>query len=257
MPNSPPASGLAAVDITVRYGGVVANDGVSLAAEPGTVVGLIGPNGAGKTTFVDALTGFTRASGSVSVDGGRIDGMSVHRRRHMGLARTWQAGELFDSMSVLDNVLVSGIGPGWATIARDLTRRRGRAVAEAYEVLALLGIAEAAVQRPTELPLGMQRLVGVARAIFGQSKVLLLDEPAAGLDSHESREFGGKLRELAARGLAIVLVDHDMNLVFGVCDTVCVLDFGRVIATGSPREIRDNEAVLKAYLGGSAMVEQG
>lgn len=249
--------GLSARGVTVHYGGVAANEDVSLSVQPGTVVGLIGPNGAGKTTFIDALTGFARYDGTVVVGGVPIDGKAPHVRRRAGLARTWQAGELFDSMTVLDNVLVPTIGGGWGTLIKDIFRRSRSDVAAAEAVLDALGIREMKGMRPSELPLGTQRLVGVARALAGSTSVVLLDEPAAGLDMHESAAFGDRLRDLAARGLAILLVDHDMNLVFSACDEVYVLDFGRVIARGDPASVREDAAVKNAYLGAATSVETG
>jgi branched-chain amino acid transport system ATP-binding protein len=247
-----PTEGLVAEQITVQYGGVLANDRVSICVEPGQVVGLIGPNGAGKTSFIDALSGFTPAEGKISLSGTRLDGLSPHRRRRLGLGRTWQAGELFDSLTVLENVLVAERGVGFRTVLRDLGIGRKLDPRPAMAVLDRLGLAEFSDKRPGELPLGMQRVVGVARAMAGASKVLLLDEPAAGLDTEESHEFGNRLKDLARSGYGTLLVDHDIDLVFQACSQIYVLDFGRIIASGPADKVRTDPLVLEAYLGADA-----
>jgi branched-chain amino acid transport system ATP-binding protein len=247
--------GLVATDVTVRYGGVTANQDVSISVEPGQIVGLIGPNGAGKTSFIDAISGFTAASGSVTLSGQRIDNLPPHRRRAAGIARTWQAGELFDSLTVRENVMVADHAPGFATLLHDIGIGRRDKRAAADEVLARLDLTRHADERATKLSLGTQRLVGVARALAGGSEILLLDEPAAGLDTVESEAFGERLVELAARGPGILLVDHDIELVFRVCGYVHVLDFGKVIATGTPAAVRADPKVLQAYLGAEAATE--
>ncbi|WP_238014459.1 ABC transporter ATP-binding protein [Dactylosporangium sp. AC04546] len=234
--------------LTVRYGGVLANDDVSLTVGEGEVVGLIGPNGAGKTSLVDAVTGFTPAGGTVSLAGRRIDRLAPHERRRAGLARTWQAGELFADLTVRQNVGVA-TGPGplrnlWA----DLTGRR-RPGRDVDEVLELFGLHFVADRRPGELSLGRQKIAGVARALVGGTRVVLLDEPAAGLDTDESAEFGRHVRAVAATGLAVLLIDHDMTLVADVCDRAYVLDYGVVIAEGTPQAVLADPAVRRAYLG--------
>jgi branched-chain amino acid transport system ATP-binding protein len=238
----------AARDLTVRYGGVLANDGIDLHVDAGEVVGLIGPNGAGKTTFVDAVTGFTPSQGTVSVAGQRVDRLPPHRRRRAGLARTWQAGELFTDLTVRQNITVaSGRGP-LATMWNDLVGRRDPGH-DADTVMETLGLRAVADRRPGELSLGRQKIVGVARSLAGASRVLLLDEPAAGLDTDESAEFGRHVRKIAETGLAVLLIDHDMTLVAGACDRVYVLDYGAVIAAGTPRDVLADPAVQTAYLG--------
>lgn len=246
--SSQPEPVLRTRDLTVRYGGVTANDGVDLDVHRGQVVGLIGPNGAGKTTYVDAVTGFARATGEVWLAGRRIDRLPAHRRRRAGLARTWQAGELFADLSVAENLAVVAQGGGLRGLTADVLRRRADR-SPRDPVLDDLGLTEDATRRPDALSLGRQKLVGVARALAGESHVLLLDEPAAGLDTHESLAFGEEVRRMADRGAAILLIDHDMNLVLGTCDVIYVLDFGRVIACGSPDEVRHDPAVVAAYLG--------
>jgi branched-chain amino acid transport system ATP-binding protein len=240
---------LEAVDITVRYGGVVANDRVSLRVGPRQIVGLIGPNGAGKTSFIDALTGFAPASGEVRVDGRRVDGLAPHERRRAGMARTWQAGELFSSLTVRQNVQVAAERTGWSSVVTDVLRRSGNSSAAVAATLADLGLGPYADSPTEDLPLGVQKLVGVARAMVGRPRVVLLDEPAAGLDTRESQVLGRQLRDVARRELGLLLVDHDMDLIFDICDEVYVLDFGRVLASGAPDAIRADDRVRQAYLG--------
>ena len=249
-------AGLRATDVTVAYGGVVANDSVSVRVDPGRVVGLIGPNGAGKTTFIDALTGFAPAVGLMTVDGARVDGLPAFRRRRQGLARTWQAGELFSSLSILENVLVASDHVGWGTALLDLVGRRHDNRRVALRTLKRVGLDGYADATPEEMSLGLQRLVGVARALAGDPRVLLLDEPAAGLDSLDSQSLGRAIREVADSGVAVLLIEHDMELIFGVCDQIVVLDFGRVIYSGDPGGARKDAAVLSAYLGAAPLREE-
>ncbi|RNL62733.1 ABC transporter ATP-binding protein [Nocardioides marmoriginsengisoli] len=236
-------------DLSVRYGGVTANQDVSLTVEPGEIVGLIGPNGAGKTTFVDAVTGFARSTGEVRVGGKRVDGLPPHRRRRSGVARTWQAGELFDELTVAQNLAVAVQRPGLRGLIRDVLTGSVPPAATIGSALETVGLVDVADRRPPELSLGQQKMVGVARALVGGTSLLLLDEPAAGLDTHESQHFGVELRRIAAAGPGVLLIDHDMSLVLDVCHRLYVLDFGKVIATGTPEEIRNAPQVVAAYLG--------
>ncbi|ATD73288.1 MULTISPECIES: ABC transporter ATP-binding protein [Gordonia] len=235
--------------LSVRYGGVSANSDVDITVGAGEIVGLIGPNGAGKTTFVDAVTGFTKATGTVSLAGERLEKASPHRRRRAGMARTWQAGELFTDLTVSQNLAVAVQPVGLRAMLSDVVNG-SRPPAETIDrALDLVGLRDAADQLPGELTLGQQKLVGVARALVGGTRLVLLDEPAAGLDTHESRDFGAELRRIAATGIGILLIDHDMSLVLDVCDRLYVLDFGKVIASGTPAAIQDDPAVISAYLG--------
>jgi len=229
--------------LSVAYGGVHALVDADVAVAPGRLVGLIGPNGAGKTTFIDAVSGFTPATGRVWLNGEDVTGLPPHRRARAGLGRTWQAGDLFDDLTVAENLAVA---------ARPTMRRRPGGHADPRGVLARLGL-EAVADRPaTELSQGQRKLVGVARALVAEPSVVCLDEPAAGLDTDESRDLGRRLRALVDEGAAMLLVDHDMGLVLSVCDEVVVLDFGRVIARGTPDEVRTDHTVIEAYLGGAA-----
>ncbi|HET8618691.1 MAG TPA: branched-chain amino acid ABC transporter permease/ATP-binding protein [Acidimicrobiales bacterium] len=235
-----PATGTALrIDhLTVRYGGVVAVSDVSLRVERGTIVGLIGPNGAGKTSVIDAVTGFAPATGTVELAGRRINGLAPHARVRAGLARTFQSLELYDDLSVEENVSVAARG------RRHADRRAGVARA-----LAGVGIGALRDRPAGELSQGERQLVSIARACVADPDVLLLDEPAAGLDSDESALLGDRLRAICASGTTLLLVDHDVNLVLNVCDHVYVLDFGVVIAEGPPDTIRADRAVAAAYLG--------
>ncbi len=235
----PAASAFLHVDhLTVRYGGVVAVNDVSLRVDGGRIVGLIGPNGAGKTSVIDAVTGFARGTGSVELAGQRIDSLAPHARVRAGLARTFQSLELYDDLSVEENVSVAALG------GRQADRRA--AVARALENVGISALRD----RPAgELSQGERQLVSIARACVAEPSVLLLDEPAAGLDTEESTLLGERIRAICSAGTAMLLVDHDVNLVLSVCDHVYVLDFGAVIAEGPPDAIRADRAVADAYLG--------
>jgi branched-chain amino acid transport system ATP-binding protein len=236
---------LAVDDVHVRFGGKLALSGVSLTIEPGGVTGLIGPNGAGKTTLFNVVTGLLSAmAGRVALDGRDISRLAPHRRAKLGVARTFQRLELFTSLSVRDNVRVAGeICNGWAGSPR---RNAG---AEAERVLALVGLAGVADREVSEIPTGQARLVELARALMIRPSILLLDEPAAGQTEQETIVFGRLVQALAADGLAVCLVEHDMSLVMNVCRTLHVLDMGRLIASGPPEAVRADPAVIDAYLG--------
>ncbi|HVX16992.1 MAG TPA: ABC transporter ATP-binding protein [Acidimicrobiales bacterium] len=234
---------LEARDLTVTFGGNRALSGATLHADPRHITGLIGPNGAGKTTMFNIICGLLKPdSGDVLLRGESLLGKNPTRRARLGLARTFQRLELFTMMSVRENVQVA-VETQRALRATGATRRR---VDELLDRVGLLGRAD---ERVTNLPTGQARLVELARALACDPSVLLLDEPASGQDDTETATFAALLRELAAGGLAVVMVEHDMRLVMEVCDPIHVLDFGRVLAVGSPDEIRTNEAVLAAYLG--------
>ena len=242
-------------DLTVVYGGVRANDQINVHVDEGELLGLIGPNGAGKTTFIDAITGFAPVThGQVLLAGEDVTAWSAHRRSRAGLARTFQSSELFDDLTVLDNLLVVAETRGWRTFPADLVRPRASAAAveRAEWALDVLGIGHIAGKVSSELSMGQRKLAGVARALAGRPKMLLVDEPAAGLDTAESLAFGARLRAVVEAGITVLLIDHDMGLVLSTCDRLCVLDFGRLIAEGAPDTVRTDPSVVTAYLGTAA-----
>jgi sulfate-transporting ATPase len=253
-PRRPPAT-LEMSEISVSFGGVVALDHVTFAVQPGEVLGLIGPNGAGKTTLLDVVTGFTKGStGSVRFDGAPIDGWSVERRARAGIVRSWQAVELFEEMSVRENLLVAADDQSTWRYLLDLVHP-GRSAPTALmdELVSEFGLDAVLGQRPSALPHGVSRLVGIARALVTEPAVLLLDEPAAGLDGREAAELSAAIRSTAQRrGIGILVVEHDVPLLLQTCDRIVVLDFGRKIAEGTPAAISSNPAVIDAYLGASA-----
>jgi len=228
-------------EVTVRFGGNVALDGVSFTAAPGLVTGLIGPNGAGKTTLFNVITGLLPPSGGqVLIDGTNLSRVRPSSRARLGMARTFQRLELFTLLSVRENIRV----------AVDIRKTGGSTPAQFVDdIIRRVGLADVADARVGNLSTGRARLVELGRALATRPKVLLLDEPASGQDEGETETFGRLLRELASEGIAVVLVEHDMQLVMQVCDMIHVLDFGRIIAVGTAAEIQHDEAVLAAYLG--------
>jgi branched-chain amino acid transport system ATP-binding protein len=247
---------LETTELSVRYGGIVAVDRVTIRVEEGQLVGLIGPNGAGKTSFIDGLTGFVRTTGNIIFDGQEIGQLPAHRRAMAGLVRTWQTLELFDDLTVADNLRVAAERPRPGGVLADILapnwRKRSSVVDETFSVL---GIEDLANRLPTELSQGQRKLVGVARALATRPRLVLMDEPAAGLDTSESVELGRRLRAIVDRSTTVVLVDHDMPLVLNVCDYIYVVEFGQLIAQGTPTQIRTDERVITAYLGESARTE--
>jgi branched-chain amino acid transport system ATP-binding protein len=231
-------------EAAVRFGGVHALRGVDLSVDAGIVTGLIGPNGAGKTTCFNAITGLQSInSGSVTFDGTDMTGMSPHKRARLGIARTFQRLEVFGSLSVRENVLAA------AEIRRRWSRDKSDTRANADAVLALVGLTALADQPADTLPTGQARLLELARCLATRPRLLLLDEPSSGLDDGESDELGDLLCQLAEAGMAVLLVEHDMGLVMGVCSRINVLDFGAVLMVGTPDEVRADERVRAAYLG--------
>jgi branched-chain amino acid transport system ATP-binding protein len=241
--------------LRVAYGAVIAVNDVSLSLEAGEVVGLIGPNGAGKSSFIDALTGAMKnRGGRVTFEDKSLDGLPPHAVARRGLVRTFQSVELFDDLTVRENLLVAAEQPTLLTSLRDLILPSKPVgldnVAWASSICELEDVLD---RFPRELSHGQRKLAGVARALAKRPRLVLMDEPAAGLDTDESIAFGKRLRSLPENGVSVLLVDHDMELVLGVCDRIYVLDFGTVIAHGTPDEIRANPKVIEAYLGGHSV----
>ncbi|HVV76519.1 MAG TPA: ATP-binding cassette domain-containing protein [Mycobacteriales bacterium] len=230
--------------VSVRFGGLVAVNDVSLDVPAGQVTGLIGPNGAGKTTLFNVITGLQAPShGVVHLDGVDITRWNAARRARAGIARTFQRLEVFGSLSVRDNVLTA------AELHRSFGNDPRPATAVTDELLARVGATAYADAAADAVPTGVARLVEVARALAISPQALLLDEPSSGLSPSETETFGKLLRELAAGGTGVLLVEHDVDLVMHVCDRIHVLDFGRLIGAGTPAEIRANPVVQAAYLG--------
>jgi sulfate-transporting ATPase len=231
---------LAIEHLTISYGGVVAVSDASFDVPPGRIVGLIGPNGAGKTTIMDGICGFVRTSGSISLDGESLVDLSPHRRAQAGIGRTFQGLDLYDDLSVYENVVV---GQHVGTLEGE------QADEHLEQTLALLGLDSLRDRQVGDLSQGHRQLVSIARSLAGSPKLLLLDEPAAGLDNAESQWLAVRLRRVRDSGVTVLLVDHDMNLVLNLCELIHVLDFGVVIASGTPQEVRADRRVAGAYLG--------
>jgi branched-chain amino acid transport system ATP-binding protein len=236
-------------EVTVRFGGNMALDRVNLDAEAGEITGLIGPNGAGKTTLFNVVTGLLRPQrGEVRLDGREISRLACHRRARHGMARTFQRLELFGLLTVRENVELAAA-----------VRRVGDPAGRATQLLDLVGLSDEAEARADELSTGRARLVELARALATEPRVLLLDEPASGQDEHETEAFADVLHRVAsgeagldngaARPVAVVLVEHDVQLVMRTCSMVHVLEFGAILASAPPAEIQQDQAVLDAYLG--------
>jgi branched-chain amino acid transport system ATP-binding protein len=231
--------GLEVDGITVRFGGLKALTDVAIDAANGSVTGLIGPNGAGKTTLFNVITGVQRANaGRVLLDGRVIDGAAPHQRARLGLARSFQRLELFGSLTVRENIRVA-----------TSSRPRGVRSEVTDGLLRRLGLEDVADVRADALSTGSGRIVELARCLATQPTVLLLDEPASGQDDRETDRFAQILESLAAEGMAVLLVEHDMDLVMRVCQRIHVLDFGQLLASGTPDEIQAHAGVRAAYLG--------
>jgi len=244
-------------NVGVRFGGIVALDGVSFDLAPGQMLGLIGPNGAGKTTLFNCLSRlYTPAAGDIRFEGRSILDLPPHRIVDIGISRTFQNLALFGRMSVLDNVRVGGHRRGRSDFLSDalhlpaVVRRDKTLERAAWDLVGYLNLREVARQRVIDLPFGLQKRVELARALAAEPKLLLLDEPAGGLNHHEVQQLGGLICRIRdERNAAVLLVEHHMNLVMSISDKVVALDFGRKIAEGTPAEVRSNADVIRAYLG--------
>ena len=233
------------VGLAKHFGGLKALDGVDIAVRRGTVHALIGPNGSGKSTFINVLTGLYRpTAGTIAFGGADMTGMPPHQRTRAGLARTFQNIRVFRGLTVLENVMVGAERPG-----NDVAGQPGPVVERALAALEFVGRRADALRPVGQLSYGHQRHVEIARALAGNPMVLLLDEPAAGLNMTEKAELGVLLRKLKGHGLTILIVDHDMHLVETVADHITVLNFGRRIADGLPQTVLREPDVIAAYLG--------
>lgn len=238
------------------FGGLHVINGVELSCRQGSVMAIIGPNGAGKTTLFDLIAGgLSPASGTITFEGHAIQGLPPHRIAVIGIARTFQATRLFPGMSVLENVMVGRHVRARGGLLKDMGgrllngREEDRMGAACLEVLEQLGIAGLAGTEARDLPFGRQRVVELARALASEPKLLLLDEPACGLNPNETQEMGRLIRQIRDRGITVLIVEHDMSLVMEISDHVAVLSYGSVIADGTPREVQANDEVISVYLG--------
>ena len=248
---------LETTDMAVTFGGLRAVDRVDITVPERSLVGLIGPNGAGKTTFIDGITGFVPTTGRIVFDGHDLGGLQPHKRAALGLGRTWQSLELFDDLTVGENLHVAADRQTARNFLLDVFnpgRKRERKSVDA--ALDILGITDLASRMPNEISQGQRKLVSAARALAASPKLVCMDEPAAGLDTEESVQLGRGLRDIVDSGTSIFLVDHDMGLVLNICDYIYVIEFGVKIAEGTPAEIKRNPQVIAAYLGESAQINE-
>jgi branched-chain amino acid transport system permease protein len=245
---------LQVVAVEKRFGGLVANHDVSLEAASGEILAVIGPNGAGKSTLFNMLSGVTPpTAGRISLRGTDITRRGARAIAGLGLGRTFQHAKLTPDMTVLENIALGAYRLGRAGLFACLVRADRRedhaTLSEARRLAALCGLGDQVALRAASLPLGSRRLVEVARALAGQPKLLLLDEPAAGLRAPEKAQLAALLADLRATGLAILLVEHDMEFVMGLADRIVVMNFGEIIARGSPAAVQTDPSVIAAYLG--------
>lgn len=244
-------------NVTIRFGGIVAVDHVSMEAGDGRITGLIGPNGAGKTTFFNCISGvYTPNEGTIIFNGGHMEGKAGYQICRAGIARTYQVINLFWKMTVLENVLVGMHVRLKSSLLQAALHRRcerkeeQRAREKAMELLRFVGLEGRANDKAVSLSYGEQRLLEIVRGLASEPKLLLLDEPAAGMNTTEKNELDGVLKRIIRLGVSILMIEHDMKLVMGICDYLYVLENGKLLAQGIPAEIQNNPEVIRAYLGG-------
>jgi branched-chain amino acid transport system ATP-binding protein/branched-chain amino acid transport system permease protein len=254
-------AGLETHGLTVRFGGLTALSAASVRVAPGEIHALIGPNGAGKSTFVNTISGFYRPSkGGVHLDGTDLAGIKVHGIARLGLARTFQNTELFGQMTVLENVMVGGFAhhgyglPGAILRTPRFRREEAACRAAATGLLDFVGLSAVANEQARFLPFGHQRRLEIARALATRPRLLLLDEPAAGLTTQEIDELEVMIRKIAGLGVSVLLIEHHVDLIMAVADTVTVLDYGQVIASDRPETVQADPRVIEAYFGGPSAI---
>ncbi|HHV12695.1 MAG TPA: ABC transporter ATP-binding protein [Clostridiales bacterium] len=248
---------LKVTDLTIKFGGLIAVDSVNFEINKGDIFGLIGPNGAGKTTSFNMISGtFKPTSGTIELNGQRIDGKPMYQINKLGIARTYQNINLFKSMTVLENLLVgqhSRLSSGLPSAVLRLGKQRHEEEAarkKALEILKFVSLDGKEEVQSNALPYGEQRILEIGRALASDPSLLLLDEPAAGMNPTEKNQLADLIIKIRAKGITVLLVEHDMRFVMGITDRICVLNYGKRIALGTPEEVQKNEEVITAYLGG-------
>ncbi|MBE6828677.1 MAG: ABC transporter ATP-binding protein [Ruminococcaceae bacterium] len=244
-------------NLTIRFGGLVAVDGLNFEIQKGEIFGLIGPNGAGKTTCFNMISGtFKPTSGSIELNGKRIDGKQMYQINKLGVARTYQNINLFKTMTALENILVGqharlscGLPSSVLKMPKE-RREETQAKRKAAEILEFVGLKGKETVLSNAMPYGDQRLLEIARALASDPCLLLLDEPAAGMNPTEKNQLADLILKIRETGITVLLVEHDMKFVMGITDEICVLNYGKRIALGKPEEVQKNEDVIAAYLGG-------